>query len=343
MPQLGRPKFDRVSAPEVEHGLVRPIRYVENRGSAQSPLVGNGLISTSTVSTSCLPPNWSGLQPIFPWATSLGSEAWGSVNSWDQWPKARGDETGNYRTYRPVFFVGVGELGRPWPAMATQELQMLFGMEKRWSWNRNLIRSPGSLRCFRPWRMRPAFWWQPDTTWSWIHRPRRRGVAHGVCMTPPKTPPQKSPRIPKNAFWRRSMYVYVTCHKLFILFHIKSTSFFRNGDPKWLATSKRGPHHIQRNSQEFFRPSACGLEPELVELPGKECVHLSKAMAAGLLVALIPQRQLDLRIEFQQKQMTPETSPHKISLFLLDSWANCFFWGGTSQLRQPWKAGAYSK
>lgn len=35
MPQLGRPKFDRVSAPEVEHGLVRPIRYVENRGSAQ--------------------------------------------------------------------------------------------------------------------------------------------------------------------------------------------------------------------------------------------------------------------------------------------------------------------
>ena len=114
MPQLGRPKFDRVSAPEVEHGLVRPIRYVENRGSAQSPLVGNGLISTSTVSTSCLPPNWSGLQPIFPWATSLGSEAWGSVNSWDQWPKARGDETGNYRTYRPVFFVGVGELGRPW-------------------------------------------------------------------------------------------------------------------------------------------------------------------------------------------------------------------------------------
>eukprot|EP00435_Cladocopium_sp_Y103_P057671 s616_g19.t5 len=31
----GRPKFDRVSAPEVEHGLVRPLRYVENRGSAQ--------------------------------------------------------------------------------------------------------------------------------------------------------------------------------------------------------------------------------------------------------------------------------------------------------------------
>jgi hypothetical protein len=26
--------------------------------------------------------------------------------------------------------------------------------------------------------------------------------------------------------------------------------------------------------------------------------------------------------------MTPETSPHKISLFLLDSWANCFFLGG---------------
>eukprot|EP00435_Cladocopium_sp_Y103_P057614 s616_g19.t3 len=35
MPQPGRPKFDRVSAPEVEHGLVRPLRYVENRGSAQ--------------------------------------------------------------------------------------------------------------------------------------------------------------------------------------------------------------------------------------------------------------------------------------------------------------------
>lgn len=51
MPQPGWPKFDRVSAPEVEHGLVRPMRYVENRVSAQSALVGNGLISTSTVST----------------------------------------------------------------------------------------------------------------------------------------------------------------------------------------------------------------------------------------------------------------------------------------------------
>lgn len=42
--------------------------------------------------------------------------------------------------------------------------------------------------------------------------------------------------------------------------------------------------------REFFRPvsaqlsSASGsvLEPEVVELPGKECVHISKAMVAWL-------------------------------------------------------------
>jgi len=33
-----------------------------------------------------------------------------------------------------------------------------------------------------------------------------------------------------------------------------------------------------QTKKEFFRPNACGLEPEKMELPGKECVHLSKAM-----------------------------------------------------------------
>ena len=32
---MWREKFVRVSAPEVEHGLFRPLRYVENRDSAQ--------------------------------------------------------------------------------------------------------------------------------------------------------------------------------------------------------------------------------------------------------------------------------------------------------------------
>ena len=38
MPVPVLPKFDRVSAPEVEHGLFRPVRYVENQGAAKSPL-----------------------------------------------------------------------------------------------------------------------------------------------------------------------------------------------------------------------------------------------------------------------------------------------------------------
>ena len=119
----------------------------------------------------------------------------------------------------------------------------------------------------------------------------QEGGAHGffnVFLTPKLNSPAKKPKNIQECFLK-TVYVHVTCHFVYFVSH-KVNQFPEMGipwDPSWEPLPTVAPSALQ----EFFRPSACGLEPELVELPGKECVHLSKAMAAGL------QRQLDLRME----------------------------------------------